>query len=418
MPTSSRPRIWNGWGGALAGDWNEDQTLGQMAVDIGVSLIPVVDQVADARDLAANLKKLIIDGRTNEAGVWLSTALTLVGCIPELGTIIKGVCKTVLNAVQSVTKVDLRKLLEVLIARLNDAGGIGGNAFRFLKELRANLTKHFNDALELLNRILDRAKSLVEHFKQLVSRKAAEAADALLARIRKVRELAPAKLKEVREKVDDWLGKAIKEDDKNKLLGSTDQVNTRGKSVDDIRGGKDPAAPEAGGGGGGSGDGGGKGGDGKGGDGKGGGPPGGRPLRTPSDRHYLGSLSVPKKSGNSVFVDVTKEQVRKDIDEINAGKATRHVGPSGEETFETSSGRVYSYHDDIAYPVRGPGIEELSSPQYNTLKNFQDHLKADPAKADAGLEKALDAQTKNGSMTAEQADKVRDLAKLMKDKKP
>jgi hypothetical protein len=126
---------------------------------------------------------------------------------------------------------------------------------------------------------------------------------------------------------------------------------------------------------------------------------GGRPtFRPPSNRHFLDSLSLPKAAGNSVFV-IPRGEVAADVAEINAGSAPR----SGTE-FTTSSGRIYSYHDDILYPVRGPGIEELPSHIYNLLKQ----LKGDPDKGQKSIEK----QREKGIISAEDAERTLRLARL------
>jgi hypothetical protein len=54
-------------------------------------------------------------------------------------------------------------------------------------------------------------------------------------------------------------------------------------------------------------------------------------------------------------------QVQADYEEIITGKALR-IG----DQFTTNSGRIYSFHNDIVYPVQGPGIIQISSLQYST----------------------------------------------------
>ncbi|MBV6625824.1 MAG: DUF4157 domain-containing protein [Rivularia sp. (in: Bacteria)] len=95
------------------------------------------------------------------------------------------------------------------------------------------------------------------------------------------------------------------------------------------------------------------------------------PLRFPSNRHFVSGLSIPKAAGNSLFI-IDKSLVKADVDEINDGNASKK-----DNTFTTSSGRVYGFHDDILYPISGPGIEKLSSQEYKLLKQFkQDENKA------------------------------------------
>lgn len=119
-------------------------------------------------------------------------------------------------------------------------------------------------------------------------------------------------------------------------------------------------------------------------------------LRSPSRRHYPSSLSTPKKAGNSLF-DISKSEVLSDVDEINSGKAKRDGN-----MFTTSSTRIYSFHDDILYPVSGPGIIEVESYQYNLLKAFK--------KSPENAENQLSRLTVKGIVSSEDANYIRELA--------
>lgn len=79
---------------ALQGDFNPNRSMGQVGLDMGVCLIPGVDTVMDFRDLIANIIAIV---RTPTSGfAWFSLILTLIGFIPELGSVAKGVVKLVL----------------------------------------------------------------------------------------------------------------------------------------------------------------------------------------------------------------------------------------------------------------------------------------------------------------------------------
>jgi len=127
-------------------------------------------------------------------------------------------------------------------------------------------------------------------------------------------------------------------------------------------------------------------------------------LRFPSDRHFLNSLSKPKMSGNSLFV-IEKEDVRVDLKEIHSmGDSVRDGGQ-----FTVSSGRIYSFHDDILYPVSGPGIVNVTSKEYNILVQFRKH----PENA----AKSLAIMESGGIFDQTEAARVRYLMNLMKMKK-
>ncbi|HAZ43757.1 MAG TPA: hypothetical protein DDW76_27690 [Cyanobacteria bacterium UBA11369] len=49
---------------------------------IFIGLIPIIGQVADGRDLAAYLYRIVFKRQFNDPGNWVGLALTLVGLVP------------------------------------------------------------------------------------------------------------------------------------------------------------------------------------------------------------------------------------------------------------------------------------------------------------------------------------------------
>lgn len=86
---SSNP--WEWFWQAVQGDFNENRSTSQIVVDAAISMIPLVDQICDVRDLIANCKKLKEDA--SDTWAWVALALTLIGLIPFLGSFLKGVLK-------------------------------------------------------------------------------------------------------------------------------------------------------------------------------------------------------------------------------------------------------------------------------------------------------------------------------------
>lgn len=76
---------------SIQGDFNEERSTGQIAFDAAVSMIPLVDQLCDVRDLVANCRKL--KGAPDDGAAWLALGLTLIGLFPSLGSLLKGVLK-------------------------------------------------------------------------------------------------------------------------------------------------------------------------------------------------------------------------------------------------------------------------------------------------------------------------------------
>lgn len=79
--------------GALQGDFNADRTGGQIGFDMVVSLIPVVDTLCDLRDLCANVRQYRKDPANKVTLFFIAT--TVVGFIPEFGTVAKSALRLV-----------------------------------------------------------------------------------------------------------------------------------------------------------------------------------------------------------------------------------------------------------------------------------------------------------------------------------
>ncbi|EEG09096.1 hypothetical protein [Pseudogulbenkiania ferrooxidans] len=75
----------------IQGDFNDNQSTGQVVTGTLISMIPFVDQICDVRDLVANCRNISKD--SNNTGAWVALALTLVGLFPVLGSFAKGACK-------------------------------------------------------------------------------------------------------------------------------------------------------------------------------------------------------------------------------------------------------------------------------------------------------------------------------------
>lgn len=96
--TGSQPpadkNTWEWLWEALQGDFNENRSTGQIAFDAAVSMIPVVDQVCDVRDIIANCKQIAqSEEHEDNTWKWVALALTLIGLFPTLGSLVKGVLK-------------------------------------------------------------------------------------------------------------------------------------------------------------------------------------------------------------------------------------------------------------------------------------------------------------------------------------
>ncbi|MDR7015326.1 hypothetical protein [Acinetobacter sp. 3657] len=82
----------------LQGDFAEDQSTTQIAVGTVISMIPVVDQICDVRDICANCKKIKEDD--SNVWAWIGLIITLIGLFPVLGSLFKGIFKILFKMVQ------------------------------------------------------------------------------------------------------------------------------------------------------------------------------------------------------------------------------------------------------------------------------------------------------------------------------
>ncbi|EPM4643766.1 PAAR-like domain-containing protein [Vibrio parahaemolyticus] len=100
--------------GVILGDFNEDATVEQIIANTAITMIPVVDQVGDLRDLAANVLRLLDEEAREDTENWLMLSLTLIGCIPVFGSAVKGTCKVAIKLGKQTPKDDLLAVLRAV----------------------------------------------------------------------------------------------------------------------------------------------------------------------------------------------------------------------------------------------------------------------------------------------------------------
>ncbi|REL26557.1 hypothetical protein DXX93_08170 [Thalassotalea euphylliae] len=99
--------------GTLQGDFNENPTTSQIVVGSVISMIPVIDQIMDCRDVCANVMVLTDDDKANDTNGWIALTLTGIGFIPVLGSAVKGVGKVIVKNAEgaiSLAAATLRKI--------------------------------------------------------------------------------------------------------------------------------------------------------------------------------------------------------------------------------------------------------------------------------------------------------------------
>ncbi|MSQ48571.1 MAG: hypothetical protein EXR78_09370 [Deltaproteobacteria bacterium] len=221
--------------GTVQGDFNKDQSVSQIAVDTVLGLIPLVDQGLDVRDLIAGLKDIIefysededqqskhpeVLGLPYEVWLWIGVFLIAIGCIPELGSAVKGVLKGLIRFLQDAAKrvfdltpAQLRRLWEQLIAILNHVGVQQGNVQRWLKQLPGRLNSLMDEAAQKIRGGLDSVREMVtkaEEYAQrlrgtLLSEQAAQEVIRRTQQYKQALTRAYNRLDQMKRRVNEWI---------------------------------------------------------------------------------------------------------------------------------------------------------------------------------------------------------------------
>lgn len=197
---------------AIKGDWGDDQTLGQIVFDSAVSMIPVIDQAADVRDISANLYKLTVKGEYDKFGPWFGFVMGIIGAIPELGTAIKGTVKCLINVGKDAATFVLKqgvKFGEQLIVKSGiDFGGLikfmnvfgEGNVVRWLRDQVKKFKKDGEYTVfvkDKMNKILTEIKKACLALKDKVFDFVAEKLQAIADNIEEVSKRAAGFVEEI-----------------------------------------------------------------------------------------------------------------------------------------------------------------------------------------------------------------------------
>ena len=154
--TQSKQWIW----GVLIGDFNEDQTTSQIVANTVLGVIPIVDQVLDVRDVIANSTKVSEDSSNKAA--WIALILTVIGCIPGAGSVIKGGLKILFKTINK--GIPIKKAIEILVSYVRHPA--------VLKVLgKSGVERFFDEVLALLRRVQQELsyESLLKNFDKLVA---------------------------------------------------------------------------------------------------------------------------------------------------------------------------------------------------------------------------------------------------------
>lgn len=235
----------------LQGDFAEEQSTAQVVTGTVISMIPLVDQLCDIRDVVANCKK--IDEDPEDRGAWVALALTLIGLVPLLGSLAKGCLKVLFayarkaihHAGRGALDSDLWQLtkpyMEHGIAKLNDhlarpevrralAALRIDQPYRYLAEQVRKLDAQVQKSrlLAALDSALGPARELLSMVQRWGGDELARKAVRLVQRLERARGQADRGLTLALKPVHDWLGRLAQRLDVEHRLNyraQTDNLN-------------------------------------------------------------------------------------------------------------------------------------------------------------------------------------------------
>ncbi len=190
-------------GGVLQGDFNKDPTTAQIITNTLITMIPVLDQIGDCRDLTANIITLTDEAERDKFENWLILLITLIGMIPTLGSALKGLFKYILKNSGKITKSKLLDVLRILGK---------GDPKNFLTSLDwEDLTQQ---SIDIFDKVIDKTQSVIQYLDDLAKKLSEQYAKALsqklhnlLESLKSIKFMSKDKLKEAMY----WYKKHIKQ---------------------------------------------------------------------------------------------------------------------------------------------------------------------------------------------------------------
>ncbi|MEZ9042557.1 MULTISPECIES: PAAR-like domain-containing protein [unclassified Vibrio] len=175
--------------GVILGDFNDDASVEQIIANTALTMIPVVDQAADVRDLSANIMTLLSEEERDKPENWLALSLTLIGCIPTFGSAVKGTCKVALKGGKGTSK-------DTLLAVLRGMGK--GDPEKFLRTLKwVDYAKQASNIVsDVLKPCIEVATELASYANRMGADELAEYFLKLVDEVKIIDKMVPDKLKE------------------------------------------------------------------------------------------------------------------------------------------------------------------------------------------------------------------------------
>jgi hypothetical protein len=204
-----------GWlWGALQGDFNKSPSTGQVVVGGIISLIPVVDQVCDVRDIVANCLTLNDPKAREDNENWIALGLTCIGFVPEIGSAVKTVGKVALKSAKRL--LDLLKHMEWLEkARqsLKIAIPWGRAPIDWLRKFnwQVALKQAGDKAKAAFLAAKSKLEAAAKYMMGLVQAKTKQLVELFDTIAKKIGQVMSDLAQKIKDKIKQWLGKAEKE---------------------------------------------------------------------------------------------------------------------------------------------------------------------------------------------------------------
>ncbi len=140
----------------IMGDFKENPSNMSIIANALIGLIPVADQVLDVRDVAGMVCRIAKKGPANcTVDDWVDLSFAAIGCIPEVGSLFKGVFKPLWKSRKVVKKIDAKTWSS--IDRM--LGMSKGSSIKYLKTFpwakrKVEALQYINDAFVGLDQLL------------------------------------------------------------------------------------------------------------------------------------------------------------------------------------------------------------------------------------------------------------------------
>ncbi|WP_434387247.1 LysM peptidoglycan-binding domain-containing protein [Melittangium boletus] len=234
--------IWDWLLGTAQGDFNKDPSLSQIIVNMILGLIPVVDQVLDVRDIIAGLKDIIeyyleddtgqkrhesVLGLPYEYWIWLNIFIIAMGCIPEVGSAVKGVLRVLISFLVEISKAggtltvaQGQRLLREIDKVLKHLGNANPTARDWLKRFEGDLDKWLEKAFVLIKQTLNTLTSVLTSAEQIATGwipkqvVGAQQLKELIAQLRKIKQAlgrCHARLSVAKAEINRWMRAQLKQ---------------------------------------------------------------------------------------------------------------------------------------------------------------------------------------------------------------